>query len=148
MMLLKKIKQVIEQVKNQEKTIVQLKQKITNASKSELLDQIEVIDGTKVLSTSIDSIEIPQLRILIDDLKNHIVSGIVILATINQGKINIAVGVTKDITNQFHAGKIAGQLANMLGGNGGGKPDMAMAGGQNIDDLPEALIKIKKLLNS
>ena len=143
-----KIKQVIEQVKNQEKTIAQLKQKITNASKSELLDQIEVIDGTKVLSTNIDSIEIPQLRILIDDLKNHIVSGIVILATINQGKINIAVGVTKDITNQFHAGKIAGHLANMLGGNGGGKPDMAMAGGQNIDDLPEALIKIKKLLNS
>src|SRR5210317_1321075 len=143
-----KIKQVIEQVKNQEKTIAQLKQKITNASKSQLLDQIEVIDGTKVLSTSIDSIEIPQLRILIDDLKNHIVTGIVILATINQGKINIAVGVTKDITNQFHAGKIAGQLANMVGGNGGGKPDMAMAGGQNINDLPEALIKIKKLLNS
>ena len=62
-----KIKQVIEQVKNQEKTIAQLKQKITNASKNGLLDQIEVIDGTKVLSTSIDNMEIPQLRALIDD---------------------------------------------------------------------------------
>ena len=143
-----KIKQVIDQVKTQEKTIAQLKQKITNASKNDLLGQIEVIDGTKVLSTSIDNMEIPQLRSLIDDLKNNIGSGIIILATINQGKINIAVGVTKDITNQFHAGKIAGQLANMVGGNGGGKPDMAMAGGQNINDLPEALIKIKKLLNS
>ena len=143
-----KIKQVVDQLKNQEKTIAQLKQKITNDSKSELLKLIEVIEGTKVLSTSIDNIEIPQLRTLIDDLKNKIGSGIIILATINQNKVNIAVGVTQDITNQFHAGRIAGRLAKMVGGNGGGKPDMAMAGGQNIHDLPDALKKIKKQLNS
>ena len=134
-----KIKQVIDQIKDQEKQINLLKHKITNDSKSDLMNQVEIIKGNKVLIARLDAIETPQLRTLIDNLKDSIGSGIIILASTVDEKINIGVGITKDITNQYHAGKIASQIAEMVDGKGGGKPEMAMAGGHNIKQLPKAL---------
>lgn len=143
-----KIKQVIDQIKDQEKQINLLKQKITNDSKSDLMNQVEIIKGNKVLIARLDAIETPQLRTLIDNLKDSIGSGIIILASTVDEKINIGVGITKDITNQYHAGKIANQIAEMVDGKGGGKPEMAMAGGHNIKQLPKALEHIKEILNT
>ena len=143
-----KIKQVVDQIKDQEKQINLLKQKITNDSKSDLINQVEIIKGNKVLIARLDAIETPQLRTLIDNLKDAIGSGIIILASTVDEKINIGVGITKDITNQYHAGKIASQIAEMVDGKGGGKPEMAMAGGHNIKQLPKALEHIKEVLNS
>jgi len=143
-----KIKQVVDQIKDQEKQINLLKQKITNDSKSDLINQVEIIKGNKVLIARLDAIETPQLRTLIDNLKDAIGSGIIILASTVDEKINIGVGITKDITNQYHAGKIASQIAEMVDGKGGGKPEMAMAGGHNIKQLPKALEHIKEILNS
>jgi alanyl-tRNA synthetase len=143
-----KIKQVVDQIKDQEKQINLLKQKITNDSKSDLINQVEIIKGNKVLIARLDAIETPQLRTLIDNLKDGIGSGIIILASTVDEKINIGVGITKDITNQYHAGKIASQIAEMVDGKGGGKPEMAMAGGHNIKQLPKALKHIKEVLNS
>ena len=143
-----KIKQVIDQIKDQEKQINLLKQKITNDSKSDLINQVEIIKGNKVLIARLDAIETPQLRTLIDNLKDAIGSGIIILASTVDEKINIGVGITKDITNQYHAGKIASQIAEMVDGKGGGKPEMAMAGGHNIKQLPKALEHIKEILNT
>jgi len=143
-----KIKQVVDQIKDQEKQINLLKQKITNDSKSDLINQVEIIKGNKVLIARLDAIETPQLRTLIDNLKDDIGSGIIILASTVDEKINIGVGITKDITNQYHAGKIASQIAEMVDGKGGGKPEMAMAGGHNIKQLPKALKHIKEVLNS
>lgn len=143
-----KIKQVVDQIKDQEKQINLLKQKITNDSKSDLINQVEIIKGNKVLIARLDAIETPQLRTLIDNLKDGIGSGIIILASTVDEKINIGVGITKDITNQYHAGKIASQIAEMVDGKGGGKPEMAMAGGHNIKQLPKALEHIKEVLNS
>jgi alanyl-tRNA synthetase len=143
-----KIKQVVDQIKDQEKQINLLKQKITNDSKSDLINQVEIIKGNKVLIARLDAIETPQLRTLIDNLKDGIGSGIIILASTVDEKINIGVGITKDITNQYHAGKIASQIAEMVDGKGGGKPEMAMAGGHNIKQLPKALEHIKEILNS
>lgn len=143
-----KIKQVIDQIKDQEKQINLLKQKISNDSKSDLINQVEIIKGNKVLIARLDAIETPQLRTLIDNLKDAIGSGIIILASTVDEKINIGVGITKDITNQYHAGKIASQIAEMVDGKGGGKPEMAMAGGHNIKQLPKALEHIKEILNT
>jgi alanyl-tRNA synthetase len=143
-----KIKQVVDQIKGQEKQINLLKQKITNDSKSDLINQVEIIKGNKVLIARLDAIETPQLRTLIDNLKEGIGSGIIILASTVDEKINIGVGITKDITNQYHAGKIASQIAEMVDGKGGGKPEMAMAGGHNIKQLPKALEHIKEILNT
>ena len=143
-----KIKQVVDQIKDQEKQINLLKQKITNNSKSDLINQVEIIKGNKVLIARLDAIETPQLRTLIDNLKEGIGSGIIILASTVDEKINIGVGITKDITNQYHAGKIASQIAEMVDGKGGGKPEMAMAGGHNIKQLPKALEHIKEILNT
>ena len=143
-----KIKQVVDQIKDQEKQINLLKQKISNDSKSDLINQVEIIKGNKVLIARLDAIETPQLRTLIDNLKDGIGSGIIILASTVDEKINIGVGITKDITNQYHAGKIASQIAEMVDGKGGGKPEMAMAGGHNIKQLPKALEHIKEVLNS
>ncbi|MFZ9130822.1 MAG: alanine--tRNA ligase [Methylophilaceae bacterium] len=143
-----KIKQVVDQIKDQEKQINLLKQKISNDSKSDLINQVEIIKGNKVLIARLDAIETPQLRTLIDNLKDAIGSGIIILASTVDEKINIGVGITKDITNQYHAGKIASQIAEMVDGKGGGKPEMAMAGGHNIKQLPKALEHIKEILNS
>ena len=143
-----KIKQVIDQIKDQEKQINLLKHKITNDSKSDLMNQVEIIKGNKVLIARLDAIETPQLRTLIDNLKDSIGSGIIILASTVDEKINIGVGITKDITNQYHAGKIASQIAEMVDGKGGGKPEMAMAGGHNIKQLPKALEHIKEILNT
>ena len=143
-----KIKQVVDQIKDQEKQINLLKQKITNDSKSDLINQVEIIKGNKVLIARLDAIETPQLRTLIDNLKDAIGSGIIILASTVDEKINIGVGITKDITNQYHAGKIASQIAEMVDGKGGGKPEMAMAGGHNIKQLPKALEHIKEILNT
>ena len=143
-----KIKQVVDQIKDQEKQINLLKQKITNDSKSDLINQVEIIKGNKVLIARLDAIETPQLRTLIDNLKDGIGSGIIILASTVDEKINIGVGITKDITNQYHAGKIASQIAEMVDGKGGGKPEMAMAGGHNIKQLPKALEHIKEILNT
>ncbi|MGA1513258.1 MAG: alanine--tRNA ligase, partial [Methylophilaceae bacterium] len=143
-----KIKQVVDQIKDQEKQINLLKQKISNDSKSDLINQVEIIKGNKVLIARLDAIETPQLRTLIDNLKDGIGSGIIILASTVDEKINIGVGITKDITNQYHAGKIASQIAEMVDGKGGGKPEMAMAGGHNIKQLPKALEHIKEILNT
>ena len=143
-----KIKQVVDQIKDQEKQINLLKQKITNNSKTDLINQVEIIKGNKVLIARLDAIETPQLRTLIDNLKEGIGSGIIILASTVDEKINIGVGITKDITNQYHAGKIASQIAEMVDGKGGGKPEMAMAGGHNIKQLPKALEHIKEILNT
>ena len=143
-----KIKQVIDQIKDQEKQINLLKHKITNDSKSDLMNQVEIIKGNKVLIARLDAIETPQLRTLIDNLKDSIGSGIIILASTVDEKINIGVGITKDITNQYNAGKIASQIAEMVDGKGGGKPEMAMAGGHNIKQLPKALEHIKEILNT
>jgi alanyl-tRNA synthetase len=141
-----KIKQLVNQIKINEKEINQLKQKITNNSKTDLLDNFEVIDGVQVLTASIDNIEVNQLRNLIDDLKNKVESGVIILASKNDNKINAAVGVTKNISNIYHAGKIASSFAEMIGGKGGGKAEMAMAGGQKLQALSQALDKIKQKL--
>ena len=97
------------------------------------------INGVKVLAHRADNLERPQLRTLMDNLRNKMGSGVVVLGSVGDGKVAIIVGVTKDLTSRVQAGKIVGEVAQKVGGSGGGRPDMAEAGGKDPAALDAAL---------
>ena len=95
--------------------------------------------GVKVLAQRADNLERPQLRTLVDNLRNKLGSGVVILGSVADGKVALIVGVTKDLTGKVQAGKVVGQIATEVGGSGGGRPDLAEAGGKDPEALDKAL---------
>ena len=142
--LVGRLSQLLDLGKQQEKVIEQLKAQQASQESSQLLNHAEEVNGNIVLVSQVDHVEAKMLRTMIDDLKNQIKSGVVILATVNDGKINLAVGVTSNLTGQIKAGEVIAKLAQSVGGKGGGRPDFAQAGGVNVDALPSSLEYIKK----
>lgn len=141
-----RLSQLVEQTKQLEKVIEQLKSVQAAQESAQLVNQVETINNVKLLVAKVDNTEAKVLREMIDDLKNQLKSGVIVLATVNDDKISLAVGVTKDLTAQIKAGILVSQLAEKVGGKGGGRPDFAQAGGSNISALPDALLSIKKEL--
>ena len=88
------------------------------------------------------------LRTFIDKTKNQLKSGIIVVGSVSDGKVSMAAGVTKDLTNKYHAGNIIKSIAVIVGGSGGGRPDMAQAGGSQVDKLDEALKKAQELIRA
>ena len=88
------------------------------------------------------------LRTFIDNTKNQLKSGIVVVGSVNASKVSMAAGVTKDLTSKYHAGNIIKVIASIVGGNGGGRPDMAQAGGPHVDKIDEALKKAEELIRT
>lgn len=142
--ILSRVEQLQEQTKSLEKTIEQLKAQQASQESTQLIRQCEKINDKNVLVAQVNHVEAKVLRTMIDDLKNKLKSGVIVLATINEDKINLAVGVTNDLINLIKAGDLVSQLALKVGGKGGGRPDFAQAGGFNISALPEALSSVKK----
>ena len=100
------------------------------------------VKGVKVLAQRVDGLEKGQMRDLVDQLRGKLGSGVVVLgAADDAGKVSLIVGVTKDLTGKVQAGKIVGTLAGMVGGKGGGRPDLAEAGGSDVSALDGALAK-------
>ena len=99
------------------------------------------VRGVKVLAKRVDGVDKSQMRELVDGLRGKLGSGVVVLGSGNDGKVTLIVGVTKDLTGRVMAGKIVGQLAAMVGGKGGGRPDLAEAGGSDAGALDGALAK-------
>lgn len=141
--LLEQTLQLLELNKQLEKQIAQLKSQQASQESAQLLNQISKINGTNVLVAQLEQVEAKQLRTMIDDLKNQLKSAIIVLATLNDGKINLAAGVTADLVSQLKAGDLIAQVAAKVGGKGGGRPDFAQAGGSDVAALPEALSWIK-----
>jgi alanyl-tRNA synthetase len=127
------------QTKSLEKQIDQLKSKLAHAQVAELEGSARTLKGVKVLSARVDGLDRSQLRELADSLRNKWKTGIVVLATAGDSNVAIISAVTKDLTSKVHAGKLAGSVAAAVGGKGGGRPDMAEAGGSKPDALPAAL---------
>ncbi|QIQ22448.1 alanine--tRNA ligase [Zophobihabitans entericus] len=142
-----RVAQLIEQTKQLEKTIQQLKEQSAAQEGAQLIQQAVKVNGISILVAQIDNIEPKVMRTMIDDLKNQIKSGVVILASVFEGKIGLAAGVTQDLINRIKAGELVSELASKVGGKGGGRPDFAQAGGVDIQALPEALSSIKAMLN-
>jgi alanyl-tRNA synthetase len=115
--------------------------KSASASVSDVASSSVEVKGVKLLTQRVDSLDKSQMRTLVDSLRTKLGSGVVVLGTGSDGKVSLIVGVTKDLTSKIQAGKIVGLLAAMVGGKGGGRPDLAEAGGSDVSALDGALAK-------
>ncbi len=128
-----------EEIKRLRKELEQARMKSAASSVAGIEQQVREVKGVKVLAHRADNLERPQLRTLMDNLRRKIGSGVVVLGSVSDGKVALVVGVTKDLTGRLQAGKIVGRVAQKVGGSGGGRPDMAEAGGKDPQALDAAL---------
>jgi alanyl-tRNA synthetase len=130
---------LLEEKRALEKRVEQMKEMLAHAKVSELENQAKDVKGVKVLATQVPGMDREQLRTLVDSLRNKLKSAVVVLASSENSNVSIVTGVTKDLTSKVHAGKLAGAVAQAVGGKGGGRPDMAEAGGKDPSGLGRAL---------
>jgi len=141
-----KLQDQISKSRQLEKELEQMKAKLAQAKGADLLSNAVEVKGIKVLAEQLEGIEPKALRDTIDQLKNKLGSGVVVLATAAEGKVSLAAGVTKDLTGQVKAGDLVRELTSKLGGKGGGRPDFAQGGGTDAAALPAALAEVAQLV--
>ncbi|WP_017221923.1 alanine--tRNA ligase [Moritella dasanensis] len=134
-----KVGQVLERNRSLEKEVEKLNVQVASAANANLIDQVQVINGVKVLVANLKGADPKSLRSSMDELKNKLQSGIIVLGIPGEGKVNLITGVTKDLIGKVKAGELVSFLAVQVGGKGGGRPDMAQAGGSNPEALAAAL---------
>ncbi|WP_077618906.1 alanine--tRNA ligase [Bacillus sinesaloumensis] len=129
-----------QEIRNLQRENESLSAKLGNIEAGSLVDKAKEIHGVTVLYSQVDAQDMNNLRSMVDDLKQKLGSAVIVLGSVNDGKVNITAGVTKDLIEKgFHAGKLIKEVATRCGGGGGGRPDMAQAGGKNPDQLESAL---------
>jgi len=140
-----KLRALIDQNKKLEKTITDLNRKLaTGGVGPDIAESAIDLGGVKLVVSQLDGADPKSLPDVLDQLKNKIGSGIIVLGTVSEGKVGLIVGVTKDLTDRFHAGDLVNHIASQVGGKGGGRPDMARAGGSDPDSLPAALASVEQ----
>jgi len=139
-----RIGQVLEQVRSLEKEVAQLKGKLASSQGDELVSQAVDVKGIKVLAATLNGADAKTLRDTMDKLKDKLKSAAIVLAAVDGGKVQLAAGVTADRMGQVKAGELVNFVAQQVGGKGGGKPDMAMAGGTDASKLPTALQSVQQ----
>ena len=137
-----RFEQVLGNVKQLEKELAKLKSRLASTKGDDLTAKIKVVNDTNVLTTIIEDVDIPALRETIDQIKNKIKSGVVLLATVEGQKVSLIAGVTNDLTDSIKAGELVNFVAKQVGGKGGGRPDLAQAGGSKPEALDEALASV------
>ena len=141
--LVPQLERLVEEKRALEKQLEQMKDRLAHAQVAGLEAETRTIKGVRVLAAQLDGLDRGQLRTLADSLRNKWKSVILVLASSSEdGNVAIVSAVTKDLTSKVHAGKLAGAVAQAVGGKGGGRPDMAEAGGKNPDALPAALASV------
>ncbi|SIQ75526.1 alanyl-tRNA synthetase [Marinobacterium stanieri] len=143
---LDKVRGLNERSRQLEKEIERLAAKLASAQSGDLLNQVQEVGGIKVLAAQLEGVEPKALRDMLDQLKNKLGSGIVVLMTAQNDKVSLVAGVTKDLTGQVKAGDLVRELASRLGGKGGGRPDMAQGGGTDVGAMPAALSAVPELV--
>ncbi len=134
-----KVSEMAAKAKLLEKEIQQLKDKLAAKESAGLINQVKQIAGVNVLVAQLNGADNKALRGMVDDLKNQLSSGIIMLGNVAEGKVGLIAGVTNDLTNKVKAGELVNMVALQVGGKGGGRPDMAQAGGTDAHALPSAL---------
>ena len=138
-----KVRAALERTRQLEKELQQLKEQAAAQESANLSSKAEEINGVKLLVSELAGVEPKMLRTMVDDLKNQLGSTVVVLATVADGKVSLIAGVSKDVTDRVKAGELIGMVAQQVGGKGGGRPDMAQAGGTDASALPAALASVK-----
>jgi len=143
-----KVAQLLEKTRKLEKELQQLKGKLASTQGSDLAAQAVEVDGIKVLAARLDGADSGVLRDTLDQLKNKLGSAAVVLGTVNGSKVSIVAGVTRDQTDRLKAGDLVNAVASQVGGKGGGRPDMAQAGGNQPDNLDAALASVAEWVSN
>lgn len=138
-----KVRAVLERTRQLEKELQQLKDQAAAQESANLSSKAVDLNGVKLLVSELASIEPKMLRTMVDDLKNQLGSTVIVLATVVEGKVSLIAGVSKDVTDRVKAGELIGMVAQQVGGKGGGRPDMAQAGGTDAAALPAALASVQ-----
>lgn len=147
--ILTRVDGLFAEVKQLQKENESLATKLSNIEAGNLTDSVMTVDGVNVLAAKVNVADMNNLRTMMDDLKNKLESAVVVLASVNDDKVNILAGVTKDLISQgYHAGKLVKEVASRCGGGGGGRPDMAQAGGKNPAQVEEALAFVQEYVKS
>jgi len=142
---LDKVQQILDRVKTIEKELEKQKAKLASSAGDDLLQQAKELAGVKVLSAVVEGVDGKSLRDMVDKLKDKMGSGIIVLGA-GGDKASLVAGVTKDLTSKVKAGDLVNYVAQQLGGKGGGRPDLAMAGGPDVDKLPAAIASVESWL--
>ncbi|HGO5854820.1 TPA: alanine--tRNA ligase [Mannheimia haemolytica] len=137
--IVEKIQQLQDKVKKTEKELQSLKEKQAAQAGGELAKSAKQINGVNVIVEKLEGVDSKALRTMVDDLKNQLGTAVIAFATETDGKVSLIVGVTKDLTAKINAGELVGLMAAEVGGKGGGRADMAMAGGVDTQNIPQAL---------
>lgn len=138
-----KVRSVLERTRQLEKELQQLKEQQAVQESANLSSKAVDVKGVKLLVSELANVEPKMLRTMVDDLKNQLGSAIIVLATVSEGKVSLIAGVSKDVTDRVKAGELIGVIAQQVGGKGGGRPDMAQAGGTDTAALPGALAGVE-----
>ncbi|HCL5347259.1 TPA: alanine--tRNA ligase [Salmonella enterica subsp. salamae serovar [1],40:z35:e,n,x,z15] len=138
-----KVRAVLERTRQLEKELQQLKDQAAAQESANLSSKAVDLNGVKLLVSELAGIESKMLRTMVDDLKNQLGSTVIVLATVVEGKVSLIAGVSKDVTDRVKAGELIGMVAQQVGGKGGGRPDMAQAGGTDAAALPAALASVE-----
>ncbi|MBI4389328.1 MAG: alanine--tRNA ligase, partial [Nitrospinae bacterium] len=143
---LTRLRKLLEKSKQMEKEIAALKEKLVSGKGSAQTGEVAKVAGVSLMVKKLDGMDAKTLRAFIDNAKNQLQSGIVVAGSEAEGKVLLAAGVTKDLTGRFHAGNILKEIAVIVGGSGGGRPDMAQAGGTQPENLDQALKKVLEIV--
>jgi alanyl-tRNA synthetase len=136
------------EIKRLQRELEQVRMKSASSTVASVTEKIKDVRGVKVLAHRVDNLERAQMRTLVDQLRDKLGSGVVVLGSANNGNVSLIVGVTKDLTNRIQAGKVIGRVAEKVGGKGGGRPDLAEAGGKNPEALDAALVEAYNVVES
>jgi alanyl-tRNA synthetase len=139
---------LLDQVKRLERELAGLKGKLASAQGDDLVGRAVDIMGIKVLATTLEGADAPALRETLDKLKDKLKSAAIVLAAVADGKVSLIAGVTSDLTGKLKAGELVNAVAQQIGGKGGGRPDMAQAGGTQPEHLPHALASVADWVNA
>ena len=146
--LIPRLKKLVEENESVKNELDSYKNKVLSEKAGDLMENVKEVNGTKVLAAEVTGADAGQLRKVWDDVKSKLDSGVAVLGSRSNGKAYILIGVTKDLTNKYHSGNMVKELAPIIGGRGGGKPDLAQAGGDNPDKLSEVLDKAADMVRA
>ena len=134
---------ILDNVRALEKELARLKSRLAASQGDDLATQAVEVRGTKVLAAALEGADAPTLRETLDKLKDKLKSAVIVLASVAEGRVSLIAGVTADLTGKVKAGELVNMVAQQVGGKGGGRPDMAQAGGTDPANLPAALASVR-----